>query len=221
MKNYHFCVLPAVVAKLLQPLQKRIIEALALSEGLTVPQLVAELKASYMGIKAQCEKLEERGHLSSFRVPRAQPGRPQRIYTLTRLGYDLFRPADLNLVEGVLQSAKQIYGPYAAEKLLFSHYQTQVQLWAKHIEPSDSLETKVRKLIELRLQLGIISSLETSDGVSIIELYHPHANLFATYPALVECELLGLSELAGAQAIRREKSSKRGHDLSLITFVPR
>ena len=97
-----------------------ILEAIKRSEGKTVSQLAKELEMSYMGIKQNCVNLEKMGYLKTWRVPRKDKGRPEKLYQLTAQCDVLFPQAGVGLTLDVMESVRQLYGETAPEKLLFS-----------------------------------------------------------------------------------------------------
>ena len=66
-----------------------ILNTLKRTEGLSVNELVAKMKMSYMGIKQHCLTLERDGYLDTWRRPQKM-GRPEMVYRLTRRTHDLF-----------------------------------------------------------------------------------------------------------------------------------
>ena len=71
-----------------------ILNTLKRTKGLSVNELVAKMKMSYMGIKQHCLTLERDGYLDTWRRPQKM-GRPEMVYRLTRRTHDLF-PCDSN-----------------------------------------------------------------------------------------------------------------------------
>src|SRR5713101_5671469 len=96
-----------------------LLTSLKRTQGMSVNELVAKMKMSYMGIKQHCLTLERDGYLDTWRRPQRM-GRPEMVYRLTRRTHDLF-PADSNqFTLELLKAAEDIYGPNAPEKLLYS-----------------------------------------------------------------------------------------------------
>src|SRR5499433_4278737 len=96
-----------------------ILNSLKRTKGMSVNELVEKMKMSYMGIKQHCLTLERDGYLDTWRRPQKM-GRPEMVYRLTRRSHDLF-PFDSNrFTLELLESVREIYGPNAPEKLLYS-----------------------------------------------------------------------------------------------------
>src|SRR5947207_10783027 len=99
-----------------------ILNSLKRSKGLSVNELVAKMKMSYMGIKQHCLTLERDGYLDTWRRPQKM-GRPEMVYRLTRRTHDLF-PCDSNdFTLELLKSIKEIYGPNGPEKLFLNVFE--------------------------------------------------------------------------------------------------
>src|SRR2546428_8350766 len=89
-----------------------ILNSLKRTRGLSVNQLVAKMKMSYMGIKQHCLTLQRDGYLDTWRRPQKM-GRPEMVYRLTRRSHDLF-PSDSNqFTLGLLKSLRETYGTNA------------------------------------------------------------------------------------------------------------
>ena len=93
-----------------RPTYAEILETLKRSDGMAVSELAKELKMSYMGVKQHCVNLEKKGYLKTWRVPRTQVGRPEKLYRLTDACDDLFPQAGASLTLNLLQGVKQLYG---------------------------------------------------------------------------------------------------------------
>ena len=101
-----------------------ILNSLKRTKGMSVNELVEKMKMSYMGIKQHCLTLERDGYLDTWRRPQKM-GRPEMVYRLTRRTHDLFQADSNQFTLDLLESAQQIYGPNAAEKLLFNRFRAQ------------------------------------------------------------------------------------------------
>ena len=96
-----------------------ILNTLKRTRGLSVNQLVARMKMSYMGIKQHCLTLERDGYLDTWRRPQKM-GRPEMVYRLTRRTHALFQADSNAFTLDLLQSMEEIHGPNAPEKLLYN-----------------------------------------------------------------------------------------------------
>ena len=99
-----------------------IVNALKRSRGLSVNELVNRMRMSYMGIKQHCLTLQRDGYLDTWRRPQKM-GRPEMVYRLTRRAHDLFQADSNRFTLELLESAQQIYGTNAPEKLLYNLFE--------------------------------------------------------------------------------------------------
>src|SRR6201993_4843777 len=99
-----------------------IVNALKRSRGLSVNELVERMRMSYMGIKQHCLTLQRDGYLDTWRRPQKM-GRPEMVYRLTRRSHDLFQADSHQFTLDLLKAAQEIYGPNAAEKLLYNIFE--------------------------------------------------------------------------------------------------
>src|SRR4051812_23586873 len=117
---------PAVNQRLLAEIGRtqrlEILNTLKRTKGLSVNQLVAKMKMSYMGIKQHCLTLERDGYLDTWRRPQKM-GRPEMVYRLTRRSHALFQSDSNAFTLDLLQSVEEIYGKNAPEKLLYNLFE--------------------------------------------------------------------------------------------------
>src|SRR6185437_13992563 len=99
-----------------------ILNILKRTKGMSVNELVQKMKMSYMGIKQHCLTLEKDGYLDTWRRPQKM-GRPEMVYRLTRRAHDLFQADSNRFTLELLESAQQIYGMNAPEKLLYNLFE--------------------------------------------------------------------------------------------------
>ena len=189
-----------------------ILEAIKRSEGKTVSQLAKDLEMSYMGIKQNCVNLEKMGYLKTWRVPRKDKGRPEKLYQLTAQCDVLFPQAGVGLTLDVMESVRQLYGETAPEKLLFRHFETLGEKWAKGVSKGKSLVEKATRLVDLRQKEGCFCSCEydVSTGFVIREYHHPMKEIFEKYPSARNLELRLMEKLLGSSVSREEKEGVKG-----------
>jgi predicted ArsR family transcriptional regulator len=89
-----------------------ILNTLKRTRGLSVNQLVARMKMSYMGIKQHCLTLERDGYLDTWRRPQKM-GRPEMVYRLTRRSHALFQADSNSFTLDLLKSIVQTHGVIA------------------------------------------------------------------------------------------------------------
>ena len=187
-----------------------IINTLKRTRGLSVNELVAKMKMSYMGIKQHCLTLERDGYLDTWRRPQKM-GRPEMVYRLTRRSHDLF-PCDSNdLTLELLKSSKEIYGTNAAEKLLY-HVFAQKTANLKAKVKGASVGDRAKWLVKEREKEGFMSQVITDEkegGPQILECHSPIMNLLDEYPIVARLEQDLVEAILGTP-VRREETRTSG-----------
>ena len=198
-----------------RPTYADILEALKRSDGMAVSELAKELKMSYMGVKQHCVNLEKKGYLKTWRVPRTQVGRPEKLYRLTEACNDLFPQAGASLTLNLLQGVKQLYGESAPEKMLFHHFEDQRQRWGERMKGISSLAEKATRLAELRDSEGCFSkcTYEANEGLRIEEYHHPMSPIYEVYPNAVRMEVQMMEQLLGTRMARKNIDAGKGREL--------
>ncbi|MFZ4681123.1 MAG: helix-turn-helix transcriptional regulator [Terrimicrobiaceae bacterium] len=177
------------------------------ADGLTVREMAGRLKMSYMGVKQICIDLERDGYLETFRRNRGV-GRPEHVYRLTNKARDLFPQADNALALSLLEQAKKLYGPSAAEKILFLHFQEKAKTYAEKIRGETPAE-RAKWLARLRDSEGCMADFESGPELRIIERHHPMEALFAALPKAAEMERDMFQQVLGT-TVRRQQSGEGG-----------
>jgi len=195
-----------------RPTYAEILEALKRSDGMAVSELAKELKMSYMGVKQHCVNLEKKGYLKTWRVPRTQVGRPEKLYRLTEACEELFPQAGPALTLNLLQGVKQLYGESAPEKMLFHHFEEQRQRLASKLKSAESLAERATKLAELRDAEGCFSrcTYDAQSGLKIEEYHHPMTPVYAEYPNAIRMEVQMMEQLLGSRVDRKEEEGGKG-----------
>jgi predicted ArsR family transcriptional regulator len=186
-----------------------IVNTLKRTRGLSVNELVAKMKMSYMGIKQHCLTLERDGYLDTWRRPQKM-GRPEMVYRLTQRTHDLF-PCDSNAMTlELLQSIKEIYGPNAPDKLLFSVFERKTAKLKKEVK-GDTVAERAKWLAKEREKEGFMSQFleEEKDGPQILECHTPILNLLDQYPIVARLEQDHVEAILGTP-VRREEIRTSG-----------
>lgn len=189
-----------------------ILEALKRSDGMAVSELAKELNMSYMGVKQHCVNLEKKGYLETWRVPRSQVGRPEKLYRLTSKCDELFPEAGAGLTLSVMRGVAQMYGESAPEKLLLHHFEELRLAWAPKITGAQALVERVTRLAELRDATGAFSrcKYDAQDGLRIEEYHNPLEAIFKEYPNALRMETQMMERLLGTKVNRRQVAVGKG-----------
>ncbi|MFL6585120.1 MAG: helix-turn-helix transcriptional regulator [Chthoniobacterales bacterium] len=177
---------------------------------MSVNELVAKMKMSYMGIKQHCLTLERDGYLDTWRRPQKM-GRPEMVYRLTKRTHDLF-PCDSNdFTLEVLKSVAEIHGPTAPDKLLYNLFERKganLKVKAK----GENIAERAKWLAAQREKEGFMSEYgdDTKEGgPHILECHSPIMNLLEKYPIIQKLEQDLVSNVLGTK-VRREESRVSG-----------
>lgn len=190
----------------------RLLELLASSPPLSVSELSKALRVSYMGVKAQCVKLEKLGYLAT-QVRRRERGRPETLYRLTPKGRELFPQGGVELALSLLAQAAKLSGPPMPGKMLFAHFQERGEFYRQALK-SASLAERARELAALRAAEGCFLRVEDREALRLIEAHNPLTRLFREYPEAVRFETAAISHALGVPVFREE-----GANGEVIFFV--
>jgi predicted ArsR family transcriptional regulator len=186
-----------------------ILNTLKRTKGMSVNELVAKMKMSYMGIKQHCLTLERDGYLDTWRRPQKM-GRPEMVYRLTRRTHDLF-PSDSNeLTLELLTSARDIYGANAAEKLLYNVFERKTANLKSKVK-GDTVADRAKWLAKQREAEGYMSEFKPDEqgGPQILECHSPIMNLLDQYPIIGRLEQELFEAILGT-SVRREETRTSG-----------
>lgn len=144
------------------------------SNGMSVNELAAALRMSYMGVKQHCVFLEKKGYVDTWRRPKEGGGRPEKMYRLTPKLDGFFPGASRELLLDVLAGAETAFGTGAAEKLLQHHFELISARYEEKIKGRTMLE-RAQSFAKVRTAEGCISACEFDphEGLRIVE-YHSH-----------------------------------------------
>lgn len=189
-----------------------IIGELKRSGGLAIPELAKLLEMSYMGVKQHCVKLEAMGYLKTWRVPRIEVGRPQKLYKLTRRCDPLFPDGGADLVLDLLDGVKNTFGEVAPEKLLYHYFEQRRDEWVQAVRAGKSLVEKSTRFADVRMKAGHFCHCRYSkdEGFVIEEYHHPLHRIHARYPGMVAVELRMIEQALGTRVERAERRGSQG-----------
>src|ERR1700730_13362900 len=166
-----------------------ILNSLKRTKGMSVNELVEKMKMSYMGIKQHCLTLQRDGYLDTWRRPQKM-GRPEMVYRLTRRSHDLY-PSDSNkLTLELLESAKEIYGANAQEKLLYNVFERKTAALKPKVK-GETVAERAKWLAKMRDGEGHMSQFTTEQkdgGPQIFECHSPILNVLERYPIIGRLE---------------------------------
>jgi predicted ArsR family transcriptional regulator len=187
-----------------------ILNSLKRTKGMSVNELVAKMKMSYMGIKQHCLTLERDGYLDTLRRPQKM-GRPEMVYRLTRRTHDLF-PADSNqFTLELLKSIQEMFGLNAPEKILYSAFERKGAALKAKVK-GETVAERAKWLAKVRDSEGHMAQFITDEkegGPQILECHSPIMNLLDRYPIIGRLEQNMFEAVLGTR-VRREETRHSG-----------
>lgn len=185
-----------------------IINRLKRTQGMSVKEIAAQLGMSYMGIKQHCVDLQKGGYLDTWRRPKPV-GRPELIYRLTQRAHELFPVASHAMAIDLLDAAGRLYGPAAAEKLLFTIFQRKAEHYRAKLK-GNTLAERARALAKLRDAEGCMADMEgveNGSSLRIVESHSPILDVLRAYPIVARLEAELFQRVLGTGVRREEKSA--------------
>jgi predicted ArsR family transcriptional regulator len=198
-----------LIAEIGRTQRLEIINSLKRSRGMSVNELVEKMKMSYMGIKQHCLTLQRDGYLDTWRRPQKM-GRPEMVYRLTRRSHDLFQAESHQFTLDLLKSTQEIYGPNAAEKLLYNIFEKKTAALKSKAKGAGVAE-RAKWLARVRDGEGYMSQFTdgAESGPRIFECHSPIMNLLDRYPIVGRFEQDMFEAVLGTR-VRREMNRDSG-----------
>jgi predicted ArsR family transcriptional regulator len=198
-----------LIAEIGRTQRLEIINSLKRSRGMSVNELVEKMKMSYMGIKQHCLTLQRDGYLDTWRRPQRM-GRPEMVYRLTRRSHDLFQAESHQFTLDLLKSTQEIYGPNAAEKLLYNIFEKKTAALKSKAKGTGVAE-RAKWLARIRDGEGYMSQFTdgAESGPRIFECHSPIMNLVDRYPIIGRFEQDMFEAVLGTR-VRREMNRDSG-----------
>lgn len=199
-----------LIAAVARTTRLRVLNELKRTQGLGVQEIADRLGMSYMGIKDLCDEMERRGLVDARREPRPEgtTGRPRLVYRLTERAHELFPVASNPLTLELLDAAKRLFGPAAAEKLLMLAWQQKAEALAEKVRGAEFAD-RVEALARVRDAAGHMAAVEQGGAgrTRIVEHHCPFADVLRAYPAVARLEAELFRRLLGVPVERREENA--------------
>jgi predicted ArsR family transcriptional regulator len=177
------------------------------SNGLSVKELMAELKMSYMGVKQHCDDLKRRGYLDTWRRAK-QAGRPEKIFRATDKLDVLLPQVGEELALALLGLATQFYGASAPDRLLHQFLQQKAAQWELKVK-GRTIAERAQEVVKLRNASGWICEYVTSDGEPhILDHHSPFVEVGRMFPTTWDMEVRLLTRLIGGEVDRIAEGDK-------------
>jgi predicted ArsR family transcriptional regulator len=136
-------------------------------------------------------------------------GRPEMVYRLTRRAHDLFQADSNRFTLDLLESAQQIYGTNASEKLLYNLFERKTTSLKERVKGATVAE-RAKSLARVRDLEGYMSQFVSDDGgPQILECHTPLQNVLDKYPIIGRFEQEMFQQVLATQ-VRRQETRNSG-----------
>jgi predicted ArsR family transcriptional regulator len=172
------------------------------SGGLSVNELCAQLKMSYMGVKQHCDALKKRGYLDTWRRPKPT-GRPEKIYRASDKLDTVLPQWGNELSLGLLNVVVQLNGETAAERLLHHYFLQKTERLLPKIKGT-TLKLRAQEVAKLRSADGCLCTCESDSPahVRLVEHHNPLSEIARLYPGVCEMETRMIAKFLDARVER-------------------
>lgn len=172
------------------------------SGGMSVNELCAVMKMSYMGVKQHCDALRKRGYLDTWRRAKGT-GRPEKIYRPTEKLDQVLPQWGNELSLALLAIVNQLNGETAAERLLHQFFIQKADKLAAKFKGATPKE-RLTELTKLRSAEGCLCSIvhDAEHGLRLIEQHNPLIEIERLYPSVCEMETRMIEKILGANVRR-------------------
>jgi predicted ArsR family transcriptional regulator len=186
-----------------------IVMLLKRGNGMSVNEISAALRMSYMGIKQHCVFLEKKGYLSTWMRPKPGGGRPEKMYCLTAKMNELFPNSPGAVALEMVQIASASMGDGAVQILLRGLFENREQRYVALVKGRSLLE-RAQSLAKQRMNEGCVSLCEfdAHQGLRIVEHHTPLVKLMERYPVAGELEALMFARVLRCDVERLDMKAK-------------
>lgn len=122
----------------------------------SVSDIAAAMGVTTEGARFHLLRLENNGLIKSESVSQGR-GRPKQIWSLTKHGHDRFPNTHEELNANIIQMMRDTLGEDAVDKVVERHQQTLKERYSREIDPTDDLENRIKKLVEIRSREGYMA----------------------------------------------------------------
>jgi len=150
--------------------KQRILDLLKMEGPTSQESLAKELELSTMAVSKHLTEFQKQD-LVTFDEEKQDRGRPVKKWKLTAKSQSYFPDNHPQLANSIWQSATEVFGQDAIEKILSNHTQKKISEYQEKIPDGSSLGEKVKILSELREKEGYMSSydIEDENNCSLVE----------------------------------------------------
>src|SRR5690606_17881498 len=153
--------------------EKKTVEILKTQGPQTLADIASQLGISTEGARFQLHKLEAEGQVSASTEVKGR-GRPRQIWSLTPAGHALFPDAHSELAVRLIASMREALSEDGVQAVLDAQEKATIQRYLHEMGDSDTLEDKLKKLVEIREREGYMAEYQAEEeGYLLIENHCP------------------------------------------------
>ena len=190
---------------------ERILHIIKREGRVTAKQIADLLDMTTMGARQHLQALEDDSLLAIEDI-RVKVGRPTRHWSLTAKGHRHFADRHGELTIQVIDAVERLYGLEGVEKVTLDRESQTLAHYQAYMHGCETLEAKLKALVEIREQEGYMAEFEACDGGYLFTENHCPICRAATHcPSLCQSELNIFRQLLGPEChIERTEHIVRG-----------
>ena len=153
--------------------RRRILDALKLNGPSDAATLAADHGTTTMAIRQHLYALQDEGFVSFSEMPRAV-GRPAKVWSLTDAAQKFFPDGHADLTTGLIGAMRAVFGEDGVQRLIQERTAEQTALYARRLDPLNSLKDKLEELAAIRNEEGYMAAVEREgDDFLFVENHCP------------------------------------------------
>lgn len=128
----------------------------------SISAIANSMDVTVEGARFHLLKLEKNGFVKSTSKAEGR-GRPKQIWSLTQKGHDRFPDAHAELTANLINMMQETLGEDAVDQVIDRHQKNTSSRYSQEIDESDNLETRLKKLANIRTREGYMAEYKKED----------------------------------------------------------
>ena len=129
--------------------------------------IACDMKITIEGARFHLLKLANEGLVQATQEAKGR-GRPQQLWSLTQAGHDRFPDSHAELSVKLIHLIREKLGEDALEMVMAENEKNGIQKYSKELAGISNLESKVKRLAEIRNQEGYMASYTPQEDGSFL-----------------------------------------------------
>ncbi len=181
--------------------RRDILERLKIGGASDATALAEEMALTPMAVRQHLYELQAEG-LVEAREEARPVGRPAKLWFLTGAAERFFPDAHADLAVGLIETVRNALGPAALDRLIAERSHQQIAFYRADLDRIETLEDKLKALMEIRTREGYMAALEcSSEGFLFIENHCPICSAARACSGLCAMELQVFQAAIGPDAV--------------------